>query len=132
MNVTPLVDVVLVLLIIFMVVTPMLSKQFYVHLPKQEKNEDTVLEQDPTKQALLLRVDERGKVSLNGFEVDDSVLVDKLRRVLAARSDHTVFFDAADSAAYGRAVELLDKARAGGAVTLSILVKRPKDAKREK
>ena len=41
MNVTPLVDVVLVLLIIFMVVTPLLSKNFWVHLPKQEKEEVT-------------------------------------------------------------------------------------------
>jgi biopolymer transport protein ExbD len=50
MNVTPLVDVVLVLLIIFMVVTPLLTKQFWVHTPKQEKEEVTQEQanQDPT------------------------------------------------------------------------------------
>ena len=57
MNVTPLVDVVLVLLIIFMVITPLLSKQFWVHTPKQEKTEVTPedVAKDPTP-PLVLRV----------------------------------------------------------------------------
>src|SRR6266404_44031 len=58
MNVTPLVDVVLVLLIIFMVITPLLTKNFWVHTPKQQKEEveRQQLEQDPTP-PLVLRVE---------------------------------------------------------------------------
>ena len=61
MNVTPLVDVVLVLLIIFMVVTPLLSKNFWVHLPKQEKEEVTARAARRTTPSppLVLRVGRR-------------------------------------------------------------------------
>jgi hypothetical protein len=55
MNVTPLVDVVLVLLIIFMVITPLLSKHFWVHTPKQEKQEVEQATPDPDP-PLVLRV----------------------------------------------------------------------------
>jgi biopolymer transport protein TolR len=96
MNVTPLVDVVLVLLIIFMVVTPLLSKNFWVHLPKQEKKEiePEQLPDDPVP-PLVLRVG----------------------------PDHSLpFFDADDETDYGFAVEVLDQARDGGAVTIAPLV----------
>ena len=98
MNVTPLVDVVLVLLIIFMIITPLMTKQFYVHLPKQEEK---------------------------AVETPSDQLVGRLRRVFAARNDHVLFFDAHDDAPYGPAVEALDKAREGGAVTIAILTRRP-------
>src|SRR6266404_3625488 len=64
MNVTPLVDVVLVLLIIFMVITPLLTKNFWVHTPKQEKEEieRQQLERDPTP-PLVLRVDADRKIA---------------------------------------------------------------------
>jgi biopolymer transport protein ExbD len=67
MNVTPLVDVVLVLLIIFLVVTPLLSKNFWVHLPKQEKEEvdQEDLKQDPDP-PLVLRVGPNRAIQVNG------------------------------------------------------------------
>ena len=124
MNVTPLVDVVLVLLIIFMVITPLLTKQFYVHLPKQEKTDDSPT--DPNAKPLVLSVDEKGLITLNGNLVSEPDLSEKLKRVFAARNDHVLFFDAADKAPYGKSVKVLDTARAGGAVTIAILTERPK------
>ncbi len=122
MNVTPLVDVVLVLLIIFMVITPLLSKNFWVHLPKQEKEEVTPeqLAQDP-EPPLVLRVGAERTLQVNGSDVTLDELADRLRRMFAARDDHILFFDAADDAGYGFAVEALDKAREGGAVTIAPL-----------
>src|SRR5262245_29792430 len=122
MNVTPLVDIVLVLLIIFMVITPLLSKNFWVHLPKQQKEEVTPeqLAQEPDP-PLVLRVGSEGRLQVNGTDVAMNELVDRLRRMFAAREDHVLFFDAADDAAYGFAVEALDKAREGGAVTIAPL-----------
>jgi biopolymer transport protein ExbD len=122
MNVTPLVDVVLVLLIIFMVITPLLTKTFWVHTPKQEKEEveRQQLEQDPTP-PLVLRVGANRAVNVNGAEVPFSELADRLRRMFAARDDHILFFDAADDAEYGFAVEVMDQAREGGAVTIAAL-----------
>jgi biopolymer transport protein TolR len=123
MNVTPLVDVVLVLLIIFMVITPLLTKQFWVHTPKQEKEEVTPEQanQDPTP-PLVLRVGPERKVSVNGTDVPVEELADRLKRMFAARDDHVIFFDADDEAHYGFAVEVMDRAREGGAVTIATLV----------
>jgi len=122
MNVTPLVDVVLVLLIIFMVITPLLSKNFWIHLPKQEKEEVTrdQLQADPTP-PLVLHVGAGRTIQVNGADVGFEELSDRLKRMFAARDDHVLFFDAADDAEYGFAVEVMDQARAGGAVTIATL-----------
>src|SRR5437763_10045395 len=122
MNVTPLVDVVLVLLIIFMVITPLLSKNFWIHLPKQEKEEVTrdQLQADPTS-PLVLHVAAGRAIQVNGTDVAFEELSERLKRMFAARDDHVLFFDAADDAEYGFAVEVMDQARAGGAVTIATL-----------
>jgi biopolymer transport protein ExbD/biopolymer transport protein TolR len=123
MNVTPLVDVVLVLLIIFMVVTPLLSKNFWVHLPRQEKEEITPDQQqnDPDP-PLVLRVASDRTIQVNGAVVGLDELSARLKRMFAARDDHILFFDAADDTDYGYDVEVLDQARDGGAVTIAPLV----------
>ncbi len=122
MNVTPLVDVVLVLLIIFMVITPLLTKNFWVHTPRQEKEEveRQQLEQDPTP-PLVLRVDKDRTLSVNGATIEFPEPAERLKRMFAARDDHILFFDAADDAEYGYAVEVMDQAREGGAVTIAAL-----------
>jgi biopolymer transport protein TolR len=121
-NVTPLVDVVLVLLIIFMVITPLLTKNFWVHTPKQEKEEVTPEQanQDPTP-PLVLRVAADRAVTVNGATVEVAELAERLKRMFAAREDHILFFDAADDAPYGFTVEVMDRAREGGAVTIAAL-----------
>ncbi len=121
MNVTPLVDVVLVLLIIFMVITPLLTKTFWVHTPKQEKQE---VEQPPPTDPnppLVLHVGAGRTVEVNGTTIDFAELPERLRRMFAARDDHVLFFDAADDAEYGFTVEVMDQARAGGAITIATL-----------
>ena len=122
MNVAPLVDVVLVLLIIFMVITPLLTKQFWLHTPKQEREEvpQAQLNQDPDP-PLVLRVGPERAISVNGTDVALDDLPDRLKRMFAAREDHILFFDAADDAPYGFAVQVMDRAREGGAVTIAAL-----------
>ncbi len=122
MNVTPLVDIVLVLLIIFMVITPLLTKTFWIHTPKQEKEEvkREQLEQDPTP-PLVMRVGPARSIEVNGVTVPFEELPERLKRMFAARDDHILFFDADDAAEYGFAVEAMDQARAGGAVTIATL-----------
>jgi len=122
MNVTPLVDVVLVLLIIFMVMTPLLQKKFWLHTPKQEKEEvkREELHSDP-QPPLVLRLAADGAITVNGASVTLAELPDRLRRMFAAREDHVLFFDAVDEAEYGLAVEVMDRAREGGAVTIAPL-----------
>ena len=122
MNVTPLVDVVLVLLIIFMVIAPLLTKKFWIHTPKQEKKEVTKqdLLQDPDP-PLVLHIGADQAVTINGATVATAELAERLRRMFAAREDHVLFFDAVDSVPYGFAVEVMDRAREGGAVTIATL-----------
>jgi biopolymer transport protein ExbD/biopolymer transport protein TolR len=117
MNVTPLVDVVLVLLIIFMVVTPLLAKQFWLQLPKQ----DTTTQPPSENKSVVLTVKKDGALAINGADVAKKDLKDKVSRVMAARSDKVVYFDAADDAPYASTVEAMDAARQGGAKTIAIL-----------
>ena len=126
MNVTPLVDVVLVLLIIFMVVTPHLTKQLTVSVPKKDDKElkEPPPPDDPTPQ-VLLSVDREWRTRLNQEPVADADLQGRLRRVFAARRDHVLFFDAHDDVAYGRAMRALDLARGGGALTIAVMTEPP-------
>ena len=68
MNVTPLVDVVLVLLIIFMVITPLLAKQFWVHVP-ETPDEAQPAPPTPDHEAIVVTVDSEGRIHLNRDEV---------------------------------------------------------------
>lgn len=124
MNVTPLVDIVLVLLIIFMVISPLLAKNFWVHLPKQEKQEiePEQVAQDP-EPPLVLKVARDRVITVNGQIIAIEELVERLKRMFAARSDHVLFFDADDDADYGFTVTVLDKAREGHAVTIAPLTR---------
>jgi len=122
MNVTPLIDVVLVLLIIFMVITPLLAKNFWVHLPKQEKEEVSPedLQADP-EPPLVMKLGPGRTITVNNQPIAAEELVERLKRMFAARSDHVLFFDTTDDVEYGFAVEMLDKAREGHAVTIAPL-----------
>ena len=123
MNVTPLVDVVLVLLIIFMVMTPLLNKKFWIHTPKQEKKElDQPQEANPTP-PLVLRVMPDKTIMVNSAPLTYEELPGRLRRMFAALDDHVLFVDIDDELPYAFAVDVLDQARAGGAVTIAALTK---------
>jgi biopolymer transport protein ExbD/biopolymer transport protein TolR len=120
MNVTPLVDVVLVLLIIFMVITPLLAKQFWIHLPNKTEK-DASHEASDKDRPIVITVTAAGTIKINRDEVPRNEFSAKLHRVLAAREQRTVFFDAEDDTEFGTAVEALDFARAGGAATIAVL-----------
>lgn len=124
MNVTPLVDVVLVLLITFMVLTPLLTKTFWIHTPA-ERTETVEQVAPPDEQPLVLHVARDGSLRINGADVTVVELADRLRRMFAARDDHVLFFDADDDADYGLVMRVLDHTREGGAVTLGMLTNPP-------
>lgn len=121
MNVTPLVDVVLVLLIIFMVIMPLMPAHFWVHVPDKLDSEDVTPPDPSEKQPLVISVNPEGDLQINKEVVPDAEFAKKLKRVLIARGERKVFFDAADDAPYSRAVRALDLARVGGAAHIAVL-----------
>ncbi len=120
-NVTPLVDVVLVLLIIFMVITPMMVKQFWLHVPKKEDAAAAGAPQPNDQVPVVLSVRRDGTLRINKDPVTGKELPDRLVRIFAARGDHLLFFDADDGVPYGQAMDVMDAARGGGAVHIAVL-----------
>ena len=121
MNVTPLVDVVLVLLIIFMVIMPLMPAHFWVHVPDKPDVEDVTPPDPDMQQPIVISVNPKGQFQINREIVPDEEFPYKLKRVLIARGERKVFFDAADKAPYSRAVRALDLARIGGAAHIAVL-----------
>ncbi len=116
-NVTPLVDVVLVLLIIFMVITPIILQESLIHLPKME-----VTDEPPDPDApgtIVIKVNADGTLALRVGEAEEDLpqdlLISKLQTQLNARRDKTVFVDASTMVAYGQALSIIDLARGTGA-----------------
>ncbi|WP_164011318.1 ExbD/TolR family protein [Pyxidicoccus trucidator] len=120
MNVTPLVDVVLVLLIIFMVVTPLLTKQMWMNVPAKSDKQDPPPPPPDALPPVVLTVDRAGVLRINREEVPREQVVARLQRMLNARPDKIVFFDASDDVPYGAAMDVLDLAR-GGDITVGVL-----------
>lgn len=127
MNITPLIDVVLVLLIIFMVMTPLMGKTFSFMLPEVDESqaEESPPVQAPTDQppavALVLKVDKDGKIFLNGTEKKKEELIPTLEKAFKARDNTSLFFDADDRANYQAAAEAMDLARQAGATSIAIV-----------
>jgi biopolymer transport protein ExbD len=118
-NVTPLVDVVLVLLIIFMVIVPLLEKEMIVNLPADTRSEATP---PPANDQILIDLQADGKVTVAGVVVARDRLEATIADALAGRERRVVFFAADDEARYGDAVAVLDAARGAGAETIGTVL----------
>ena len=119
-NVTPLIDVVLVLLIIFMVLTPATLKHLSAVVPKKA---DESTPPPPSDAPLLVEYSAERVISVNGEPVAFEALVDKLKERLRYDRQKVVFFKADGDAPYGEVVRLMDLARGSGARTLAVVTK---------
>ena len=125
MNVTPLVDVALVVLIIFMVVTPMMTKTFWLNLPKQdEKDQKEPPPSDEANKPRVLTVDRNNVIRVNQTVLTRRELEERLPRMIAAKRQKVVYFDAHDELPYGKAVEVLDLSRESGARSIAMLTQK--------
>jgi biopolymer transport protein ExbD/biopolymer transport protein TolR len=118
-NVTPLVDVVLVVLIIFMIVTTMMTRTIALNLPKEDKKD--AAQSDSDMKPVVLTVDKTGVIRANQTVLSKPEVRDRVVRMLAAKNQKTLFFDAHDGVPYGQAVEVLDLVRAGGVKSIAML-----------
>jgi len=120
MNVTPLVDVVLVLLIIFMVVTPLLTKQLWLNVPPKPEENSPPPPPDAAP-PIVLTLGKDGVTRVNSEAIDRAELAPRIVRMVNARPDKVVFFDADSDVPYGQALEVMDLVRGGGVETLAVL-----------
>jgi biopolymer transport protein ExbD len=122
-NVTPMVDIMLVLLIIFMVVTPLLQKGVSVDLAKT-KNPREMREAD-RDDAIVVAVTRDAKIYIGSDQivVKDN-LGPKVKDMLAAKVDKTVYIKSDRRARYGDVVDVVDIVRASGVDTLGLLTTR--------
>jgi biopolymer transport protein TolR len=110
-NVVPMIDIMLVLLIIFMIVTPLIAAGFKATLPKG-KNLDPRPEGD---NEVVLGIDESGRYFLDGRAIPDGALEDQLRAMFAARTeDKILYFKADNQLKYGKIQEAVETARRSG------------------
>lgn len=106
-NVTPLVDVMLVLLIIMMIVAPLLQKGVDVKLPTASNTSDKPETQDQT----VVAVTADGRMHLNSREIAESDLAQRVIEVLETKKERIVLIKADEDAAYGRVMAAMDALR---------------------
>jgi biopolymer transport protein TolR len=121
-NVTPLVDVVLVLLIIFMVLTPLLQLGYDVNVPPKATAQSAM--DVVTKQQLIVTQTEPDSVFLNREKIELKQLPLRLTEILQKRNDKTVFFSADDALNYGVVISTMDMIRNAGAEKIGIITEK--------
>jgi biopolymer transport protein TolR len=123
-NITPLVDVVLVLLIIFMVVTPLLEKDIGVRVPATEQVEQH--DEVPPDQ-LVVRIDAAGELTINDEKVPRAEYIDRLQTILSRKgpNDKLVFMVADDATNYGNLLTIIDGAKQAGAEVIGMATQLP-------
>ena len=117
-NITPLVDVVLVLLIIFMVITPIVQMGYGVQVPPKVETSAPV-PQDSNQ--VIVRLDAEGRPWINKQMLSMSEFPGKLREALTGRSSKVIFFAADGELTYERVADFMDVCRDNGAQNLGIV-----------
>ncbi len=125
-NVTPMVDVMLVLLIIFMVITPMLSKGVSVDLVKTRN--PIAMDEADREDAVLVAVTRDGKVFLGQALVELEELGPEVSNLITNRIDKTVYVKCDQRARFERFVEVIDTIRATGCDQVGLLTERIRDS----
>ena len=118
-NITPLVDVVLVLLIIFMVITPLLQMGYDVKVPPKMPQDVSAT---PPTDLIIVSLTPANKIYLNKEELNSQTLALRLTEILKNRSNKTIFFSGDDAAAYGDVVRVMDICRNAGAKNMGIVL----------
>ncbi|WP_029914313.1 protein TolR [Pelobacter seleniigenes] len=123
-NVTPLVDVMLVLLIIFMVTAPMLDQGVEVNLPEVAEAPGLPAQQEP----LVVTLQRDGQVLIGKARIDDlNKLGPVIQQALKGKPDREVFLEADQKVAYGRVVQVMAAVKKAGVETLGMVTQLPEE-----
>jgi biopolymer transport protein TolR len=119
-NVTPLVDVMLVLLIIMMIVAPLLQKGAPVRLPTAANSADKPETQDQT----VVAVTANGDYYVNGVPIPESELRRRVEEIIENKTEKIVLIKADEDAQYGKVMEAMDELRAAGIEDMGLITER--------
>jgi biopolymer transport protein TolR len=117
-NIAPLVDVTLVLLIIFMVLTPLLQMGYDVKVPPKSNLPSDA----PPADQLIVSLTPQNKIFLNKEEMNKQTLALRLSEILKNRASKTVFFSGDDASTYSEVIEVMDIVRNAGATNIGIVL----------
>ena len=120
-NVTPLVDVVLVLLLVFMVTAPMMSQAIDINLPTANQVDDQ------PEDRFTVSIDAQGRAYINRQPVALPLLEDQVRSIMSGRPTQVMYLRADESVRYGKVIEVVDLLKRCGVERIGFAYERPKE-----